>query len=364
MTDPHEDHLTVAAACALLAGRVAADRAAALRRRAKACRRCRAVLRDARAICHAMGPPPEGLSDARIEQVAGNVGVPPRRPWLPAVLAVAAAGAVLAAGLYARGGQRTPARPDAAAPTPVEGLNLGGGPGGPAHPRPEDLFGDLRGIGDALGRAAAAGRMLKPGPIKTLRFLSPEVSVYAASRLDVAAVYELARRQLAADSPAARRYLSAFELLAASAMGGADFRSQVLPKLGPEVAVLLERPQAAGSDAPVPTAAVLIELTDGRTRLGMGSLLRLLCSVPVSASGRDGGQPAAVREEVHRGVLVTVLEVGGPPAAELSDALGGGGRQVAPCFGFVGEFLVIASHPTMLRRLIDAEAEGDGAADG
>jgi hypothetical protein len=196
-------------------------------------------------------------------------------------------------------------------------------------------------------------------PVKALRLASKNTVLLAGAKVDVKAAYEAMRAHVLEMHPRAAVHVAAMELFIGAALGGRDFRTEILPLIGPEAAVLIERPDPRATKAPVklPRVAVLVEIRkDPVLRTSVGNLLRI-GGATLSIAGRQAtGEPVLrVDEQTHKGVKIYSIAATAKAAGHLPKDLRELGlhEQVAPAFAYAGDMLVLASHPSVIRQLVD-----------
>jgi hypothetical protein len=204
----------------------------------------------------------------------------------------------------------------------------------------------IRLVGDGPHGGIFGALARKPPVLKSLAYLDQETAVFFALNVgDLSQVYNdvvAIVQRIDATMADGEDRVAAFKEAVASLgqLLGMDVEKKLLPAFGGEVAIAGWIP----GGLEVPPCAALIEIKDNET---IGAFVdRVLELVPDIA-----GVPFEVERVTHEGVEIVSLK---------------GVPQVTPAVAIVGDFLVVASKPSVIEGIVDTRAEGPrlGEADG
>jgi len=182
-----------------------------------------------------------------------------------------------------------------------------------------------------------AGALTRAAPLKSLRYIDADACFYTALSLgslsqtysDFVATVAKSCELLGGDPDDVRGFHEG--VAAIEEFLGRDLAKEVFPALGGEVAVAAWIP--GGLD--VPPAALMIEVKD---KEAVGKIV----DDALAALIEDAGLVEAERK-TYEGVEIVSLD---------------GVPHVIPAVAFVGDFLVVATNPSVIEDMIDTLAEG------
>jgi len=182
-----------------------------------------------------------------------------------------------------------------------------------------------------------AGALTRAAPLKSLRYIDADACFYTALSLgslnqtysDFVATVAKCCEVLGGDPDDVRGFHEG--VAAIEAFLGRDLAKDVLPAFGGEVAVAAWIP--SGLD--VPPAVLMIEVKD---KEAVGKIV----DDALAALIEDAGLVEAERK-TYEGVEIVSLD---------------GVPHVIPAVAFVGDFLVVATNPSVIEDMIDTLAEG------
>jgi hypothetical protein len=150
-----------------------------------------------------------------------------------------------------------------------------------------------------------------------------------------------------------------FETNFANLTGGLSWVEELLPNLGGELTLIATHPEfPQGEPAPAvryPRAALLWPVRrSGDLALRLRIAFQTAIGIVNAQQAQQGGKPFLLAPEEYRGTLIQCARFLPPSEGEMQDRRHLPPRyNVAPAAAIVGEHLVLATSPTIVRALVD-----------
>ena len=222
------------------------------------------------------------------------------------------------------------------------------------------------------------------GELRALKLVGANTIAISDSRIDVGALYKWARAEVLKARPEMAQFLAGCEMMMTAAGGGQKSVADLLSSsIGPEFALLVTRLDAKTEQGALklPGLALLAEVSaDPKTAASVAAGMQGGMNMAVGMiNGALGGQLLSCKSEKYRGTVIhgikgfamfmkpklhaasssTAPAAPKPPMANVFEALQLEKAAIEPSVAVVDRFLVIASHPQVIRDLVDRTLAND-----